>query len=137
MALRQRPSRWDFAMYAAYLELSVISECEASQSIARVLTGGSDSRMPPVWSKPSSSRYRGPEHPFADDLRRTLRRFREEDPAWFLPAITVCRLVLDGRIDRLDEARRIASSIGEQAHFEGELATMMRETFTFKRRSGL
>jgi hypothetical protein len=100
----------------------VVSESEASDALARVLTGG---RETPIGSRPTTFRHSKPERPFADDLRRTLRQFREEDPAWFLPAIELCRLAIDGRIDRLDEARGIASALGEQAHFEGALLPMM------------
>ena len=69
-------------------------------------------------------RYGAAHLPLADDLTRTLRSFRN-DP-WFVPMVASWRLVIDGELEKADEARALAASVGEAAYFDAEMAPAMR-----------
>jgi hypothetical protein len=73
-------------------------------------------------------RYGNAFRPWADDLRRNLRRLREgPDRAWLRAMTSALRLCCEGEIDKLDEARTLAASVGESAYFEEHMRPLMIE----------
>jgi hypothetical protein len=143
--LAEREGRHVFAMAEAFIQRAIergVSEFQAAEAVAVLMTGD----VLPVFGYPGlhiletfhrkpgdaekrteQHRYGRPHRPFADDLRRTLARFRAgADSAWLLPMANAWRLVIDGRIDRLDEARGLALSLGEEAFFDAEMAPKLK-----------
>jgi len=67
-------------------------------------------------------RYGNPDRALADDLRRTMRNLRQgRDSVWFLAMVAAWRLCLDGEVEKTEEARRLAESVGEHAYFDAEM----------------
>ena len=67
-------------------------------------------------------RYGNPDRALADDLRRTMRAFRQRrDSVWFLAMVAAWRLCIDGEVEKTEEARRLAESVGEHAYFDAEM----------------
>jgi len=67
-------------------------------------------------------RYGNPARALADDLRRTMRAFRQgRDSVWFLAMVAAWRLCLDGEVEKTEEARRLVESVGEHAYFDAEM----------------
>jgi hypothetical protein len=63
-------------------------------------------------------RYKTVFHPLADDVRRKLRRIRKEDPERLRIMVATWEAAISGDFD---EARRLASSIGDAEAFEADL----------------
>ena len=137
--LAQRPSRHLFAELAASIQRAReggISELKAVGALAIMLSAdiapaGNRTGFTLTPSKRRQEKGNNAEHhrygaanlPLADDLTRTLRSFRN-DP-WFAPMVASWRLVIDGELEKADEARALAASVGEAEHFDLEMAPAM------------
>jgi hypothetical protein len=147
MPLNKREGRYLFAIFEAKVQRAKergMSEFLAFEAIAFMLRsdivaasepGGfemvrsTDYRDPKDAAKKAEQhRYGKPDRAFGDDLRRTVRRFRKNpDATWFLPMVASYRLCIDGELERAVEARALAASAGEEAHFEAVMLPYMRE----------
>jgi hypothetical protein len=95
-------------------------------NLAAALTGGRFC----VWMPPFkldernaglSYRHGNAFRPWVDDLRRKLRRLRRsnaDDARWLVAMGRAWDICLDGAIERLDEAQRLAEAVGEREHFQ-------------------
>jgi hypothetical protein len=73
-------------------------------------------------------RYGNAFRPWADDLRRNLRRLRKgPDGAWLRAMTSALLLCCEGEIHKIDEACAHAASVGESAYFEEHLRPLMIE----------
>ena len=73
-------------------------------------------------------RFRDAFTPYVEDLHRQLRVLRTKDDsrgAWHRIMAKVFRIFIEGDAAKLDQARRLAASVGEGAFFERELAPRM------------
>jgi|SRR5208337_1578088 len=144
--LAQRPGRYLYAEFEAWIrrwrDEDGLSELKAIGALALMLsadfTPDDDSPMGFVLTSSrrrqekgdNAGHYRyGASHlPLADDLIRTLRGFRDdpEAAAWFVPMAAAWRIVIDGRLEMAPVARALAASVGEEAHFDDEMAPALR-----------
>jgi hypothetical protein len=77
--------------------------------------------------------------PWADDLRRKLRRLRcsgNEDAKWLEAMSKSWQICLDGTIERLEEAQRLAESVGEREYFQKYWRPILEECFERRRTTG-
>ncbi len=66
-------------------------------------------------------RNKNPFRPIADQLRKKLARYRKQDGARLDIMVQIWGLCLSGPPEAVNEARRLAASIGEGEHFENEM----------------
>jgi hypothetical protein len=142
--LAERPGRYLYAELEAWVQRAKddgFSELGAVSTLALVLSADLSPAGNPMGLALTPSRrrqekgnnaehhrYRGAHLPLADDLARTLRSFRNDPDAaaWFVPMVAACRLVIDGDLKRAGDARALAASVGEAAHFDAAMAPAMR-----------
>ena len=121
--LAERPGRYLYAELEALVQRAReggISELKAVGALALMLSDNiSPADNPMGFTLTPSSRRQakgnnaehhryGPAHlPLADDVTRMLRGFRN-DP-WFIPMAAAWRLVIDGELEKADEARALAT----------------------------
>ena len=148
--LAERPGRYVFAQLEAFIQRAKergLKEFQVAEVVASMLSSDispipgnpagfvlnpSDYRKTEDADKKAEQHRYGKAHrALADDLRRTLRRFRK-DP-WFLPMTASWRLCIDGELEKVDEARSLATSVGEEAFFDAEMLPKMRDWHFLKR----